>query len=128
LLLATAASVATATTAVAATAATGARATAATRTADTLEAVPAVYGTVAAGLEGHLGRLAAVAANHVEQLPLGTGCAVEAATTATRVAFTLVAAHSAARAAALGLGEAAGGVELLILGAECELLSTIRAG
>jgi hypothetical protein len=117
-------------TAAAATTAT-AGATAASGATDALEAVAAVDRTVSAWLEGHFGGLAAVAADDVEELTLGaraTTGAAEAATATAGVAVTLVAAHGAAGAAALGLGEAAGGVELLVLGAECELLSTVRAG
>ena len=108
------------------TAAAAGAAGATTGPADALEAVAAVDWTVAAGLEGHLGGLTAAAADDVEELALGTGGAGEAAAAA--IAFALVAAHGAAGAAALGLGEAARRVELLVLGAERELLATVRTG
>jgi hypothetical protein len=101
---------------------------AAGRTADTLEAVAAVDGPVTTGLERHLGGLAALAANDVEQLALGARCPVEAATTATRVATIAVhAALRAAVAATLGLAETARCIELLVVRGKRERLVAIHA-
>jgi hypothetical protein len=116
--------------------ATAAAATAATATAeaaaagrgpaDTLKTVAAVDRAVAARLEGNLGRLATVAANHVEELALDARAAAEAALAAT-TAFPLIASQGATGAATLRFTEATRCVELLVVRAECELLSAVRA-
>jgi hypothetical protein len=87
------------------------------------EAVAAVHRTVATRLEGYLRLLAAVATYDVEQLSVGAG---RTAHTGRVAAFTLNATGAAAVTAALGLGEAALGVELLIVGREDELRAAVR--
>ena len=77
------------------------------------EAVAAVNGTIALGLEGHLGLAAAGSAGSSEQLAGGAGS---------------VLAGSTASLALLGLVlEAAGSVELLLTGGENELLAALVA-
>jgi hypothetical protein len=109
------------------TATTTASAGASTGAANALEAVTAVDRPVAAWLEGYLRWLATVAADDVEELALDARAAAEAAA-ATTVTFTLVAAHGTAGAAALGLREAARGVEFLVLCAERKFLAAVRTG
>jgi hypothetical protein len=96
--------------------------------ADSFEAVAAIDGSVSARLEGHLGLLAAAAADDVEHLTLCSRGTREAATATTAtISLAAVAALSATGATALGVGEAARGVELLVVCAKCELLSAVSA-
>jgi hypothetical protein len=105
--------------------------TAAAGPADTLEAVAAIDGPIASRLEGHFGLLPAAAADDVEHLALDPGPAGEtttttaAATSTAHFAFAAVAALRTAGAAALGIAEPARGVELLVIRAECKLLSAV---
>jgi hypothetical protein len=104
--------------------------TTAARAADALEAVPAVNRTIAARLERHLRRLATGAACNVEHFALDTGAAAETTAVAatTTAAFALATAHGTAGTASLGLAEAARSVEFLVVAAELEFLSAVRAG
>jgi hypothetical protein len=103
-------------------------ATAATWPADALEAITAVDRSIAARLERHLGGLTTAAAHDVEHLAFDAGATAETAAVAATTALALTAAQGAARAATLGLCEAARGVEFLVVAAEQEFLSTVRAG
>jgi hypothetical protein len=129
---------ASATTAVAATAAVAATTAAVTAAAAAaagrlpaphlVEAVATVNRSVTTRLERYLGRLAAVAADHVEELALRARGTAETAATARVAAVALGAPGAAAITATLRLRESPLGIEFLVICGKDELCTAVDAG